>query len=278
MTGGNSMKRLRFSPIILAVALAHAGTQALAKGLDEIKPSPKAAEIEAADKNAEAPAAPAVDGLGPKVAPAPSPAPQNIEAHKEPQGEPVEEKPAPEPPSRAERFFTDNIEIGTAVHFVWASRPGSSWNSSGSGRQGSSDLFVNCNIPNETIGLRKSKNLKFKGTFRYSPVAVAGTLDGLPFRGVWEGYLGGVEGRLKTPWAKGMTAIAGVEAGLVFVYLEPTDEFETPKSAEANGGIVALHAGADWEIAPKISVGPKVYTSFGGFQLVQIGVGGTFAF
>jgi hypothetical protein len=249
---------------------------ALGKGLDDIKPPPSAAAIEAAEKSGQASA----NDPGP-VPPSPGPSPQPSVAPAPPEkatDTKAAEKAAPEPPSRAERFVSDNIEIGTAVNFVWASRPGSSWNNSGSGRQGSSDLLLMFNFPNETLGLRETNQLRFKGTFRYSPVAVAGTLDGLPFRGIWEGYLAGIQGRMKTPWAKGMTVLAGVEAGFVFVYLEPTDDFATPKTAEANGAIVSLHTGADWEVMPKISVGPRVYTSFGGFQLLQIGLGGTFAF
>ncbi len=237
----------------------------MAKGLEDMPPPAKVeAEIEAASDTTRPP--PATDGL--------TPTGEVVAA------EPVPET-APEPElSKAERLLVDNLVIGTSINMVWPQRSGSGWNASGSGRTGSSDLLIGVNVPLSALGLRKNKSKKIalKGTFRYNPIVVAGVQDAKPYRGVWDGYHAGLEAHLKYPPIKGMTAIAGVEAGLVFVYLDPLDDFETPQSAEATGVILTAHAGGDWEVAPKITVGPRIYVGFGGFQNLQIGAATNFAF
>ncbi len=253
-----------------------------AKGLDDIPPPVKSGQ----ETGEATSAAPAPDGLTPAPPQTPSQipeAPTDIQAvAPAPEGEPTEDdavqlKPVAEP-SRAERFLTDNLVLGTSINMVWPSREGSGWKPSGSGRTGSSDLLIGINVPNSALGLRKNKKFRLKGTFRYSPVVVAGIQESKPYRGVWEGYHAGLEGHLKYPRVKGMTAVAGVEAGLVFVYLDALDDFQTPTSAEATGTILTAHAGGDWEFAPNITIGPRVYMGFGGFQNYQIGAATNFTF
>ena len=246
----------------------------MAKGLEDMPPPAKVeAEIQAASGTTRPP--PVADGLTP---PAAEPAPETA-SEPAPTGKVVAAEPEPEL-SKAERLLVDNLVIGTSINMVWPQRSGSGWNASGSGRTGSSDLLIGVNVPLSVLGLRKNKSNKIalKGTFRYNPIVVAGVQDAKPYRGVWDGYHAGLEAHLKYPPIKGMTAIAGVEAGLVFVYLDPLDDFETPKSAEATGVILTAHAGGDWEVAPKITVGPRIYLGFGGFQNLQIGAATNFAF
>ena len=275
------MKRFTLTQLVawLGLVATSVGPVAFAKGLEEIPP-PVKGEHEAEEAT---PAAPTPDGLTPKAPEASSEAPAGAEtaAPAPKEGQTKDESAKLEPvvePGRAERFLNENLVIGTSINMVWPTRDGSGWKPSGSGRTGSSDLLIGINVPNSALGLRKSKKFNLKGTFRYSPVVVAGTQESKPYRGVWEGYHAGLEGHLKYPQVKGMTAVAGVEAGLVFVYLDALDDFQTPTSAEATGTILTAHAGGDWEVAPNVTLGPRVYMGFGGFQNYQIGAATNFAF
>ena len=263
------MKRFTLNHFVACLGLmaASAGSTSFAKGLEDMPPPVKGEQ----DAGEPTSAARVPDGLTPKPPEAPAKAPA------ETQDESAKLEPLVEP-GRAERFLNENLVIGTSINMVWPSRDGSGWKPSGSGRTGSSDLLLGMNVPNSALGLRKNKKFNLKGTFRYSPVVVAGTQDSKPYRGVWEGYHAGLEGHLKYPRVKGMTVVAGVEAGLVFVYLDALDEFQTPTSAEATGAILTAHAGGDWEFAPNITLGPRVYLGFGGFQNYQIGAATNFAF
>lgn len=273
------------SAIITTALLLVAGA-AIAKGLEDMPPpaAPAGTQPEPAPEPPAAPsAAPAAapaDGLTPSPAPVePSPSPSPEEAAQVPSAENEKMAVESEPePSNTERLLKDNLVIGTSVNLVWADRNSSGWSSSGSGRTGGSDVMVGVNVPNSILNLRKSKKLKFKGTFRYNPVVVAGTYDSKPYRGLWQGYHVGLEGHVKQARFMGWTAVAGVEAGLVFVYLDPLDEFETPTSAEASGAILSAHAGGDWEVAPGIKVGPRVYVGLGSFENYQIGAATNFSF
>jgi len=271
------MKRFTLTQLLVCHGLiaAAAGPVAFAKGLDDMPPPVKGEhEIEETTS-----ATPAPDGLTPKAPEAPADAQTTAPAPKEEQTQDESSKLEPVvEPGRAERFLNENLVIGTSINMVWPTRDGSGWKPSGSGRTGSSDLLIGVNVPNSALGLRKSKKFNLKGTFRYSPVVVAGTQKSKPYRGVWEGYHAGLEGHLKYPRVKGMTVVAGVEAGLVFVYLDALDDFQTPTSAEATGTILTAHAGGDWEVAPNIRLGPRVYLGFGGFQNYQIGAATNFAF
>lgn len=255
-----------------------------AKGLDDMPPPAKTGASGPADATGTTEGAGVADGLTPTPSPNPSPSlqpsagPTPAEASKPPNGEEklaVESKPEP---SRTERRLADNLVLGTSVNMVWADRPGSGWKSSGSGRTGGADLMVGMNVPNSALNLRKSKKLRLKGTFRFNPLVVAGTYESLPYRGVWQGYHAGLEAHLKEASFKGWTAVAGLEAGVVFVYLQALDEFETPTSAETAGAIVSAHAGGDWEVTRGIKVGPRVYFGFGSFQNYQLGAATHFSF
>jgi hypothetical protein len=281
MTQESTMPRVTRS-VIIATALFLGAGASFAKGLEDMPPPAKPDDGETA-KAAE-PATPEAttppDGLTPKPTPTlePSPSPTPAEASKTPEeGEKLAVESEPEP-SNTERFLSNNLVVGTSVNLIWADRPGSGWSTSGSGRTGSSDVMVGVNVPNSVLRMRKSKKLRLKGTFRYNPIVVAGTYESKPYRGVWQGYHVGLEGHLKEARFKGWTAVAGVEAGLVFVYLDALDEFETPTTAEATGAILSAHAGGDWEVTPGIKVGPRVYFGLGSFQNYQIGAATHFTF
>ncbi len=273
------MPRVTKSALIATVLFLGAGA-ARAKGLEDMAPpaAPAGSPTETANDSTKADPVPA-DSLTPSPTPAepiPSPAPQEAaKAPEEAQKMAVEAEPEP---SNTERFLKDNLVIGTSINLVWADRSGSGWTSSGSGRTGGSDIMVGVNVPNSVLNLRKSKRLRLKGTFRFNPIVVAGTYDSKPYRGLWQGYHAGLEGHMKQARFKGWTAVAGVEAGLVFVYLDPLDEFETPTSAQATGAILSAHAGGDWEVTPGIKVGPRVYFGLGSFQNYQIGAATHFSF
>lgn len=275
------MKRFTLNQFVacLGITAASAGSISFAKGLEDMPPPVKGEQ----DTGEPTSPAPAPDGLTPKPPEATAKVPAEaqtaapVATEEEAQDESAKLEPMVEP-GRAERFLNENLVIGTSINMVWPTRDGSGWKPSGSGRTGSSDLLFGVNVPNSALGLRKNKKFRLKGTFRYSPVVVAGTQESKPYRGVWEGYHAGLEGHLKYPRVKGMTVVAGVEAGLVFVYLDALDDFQTPTSAEATGAILTAHAGGDWEFAPNITLGPRVYLGFGGFQNYQIGAATNFAF
>lgn len=190
---------------------------------------------------------------------------------------PQESAPQKSEPGRTERWLTDNLTLGVGTNLVWPNRSGG-WKNGGTGRTGNADLIVSMTIPNSVFNQLKRKDLKFKGTFRYNPVVVAGTYESLPYRGVWAGYHGGIEAHMVLPDFQGMTAIAGVEAGFVLVYLDPLDEFEKAKSSESTGAMVTLHGGSDWSVGNGLKFGPRLYLGFGSVQNYQLGATTTFVF
>ena len=270
------MMRFGLTQLVMAwIGVLAAGPATFAKGLEDMPPPAKVVP-ENLEKSV---ATPTPDGLTPKPADVPPvEVPTPADTLKEEPAQDASVQATLEEASSTERFLSENIVIGTSLNMVWPTRNGSGWKASGTGRTGSSDLLLGFNVPNSAVGLRKNKKINFKGTFRYNPVVVAGTYEGKPYRGSWDGYHAGLEGHLKYPQVKGMTAVAGVEAGLILVYLDPLDDFEKATSAESTGLIFTAHAGGDWEVAPNITLGPRVYLGFGGFQNYQLGAAANFAF
>jgi hypothetical protein len=128
----------------------------------------------------------------------------------------------------------------------------------------------------QNLNLRKSKKLRLKGTSGTIRSSLRGPTTDFA-AGVWEGFHAGLKAHLKYPRIKGMTAIAGLEAGLVLVYLDPLDEFTTPTSAEASGAVVTAHAGGDWNCRESTSV-PGCIWAWAASRTYQLGVATNFAF
>lgn len=263
--------RLKWIPIsgchaFFAGALSIVVAPAYGIGLDEIAPAKKISPVETSDQVSDTPTK--LPGGGATK--------DSMPAQPENPNELVNPTVTPEP-GRTERWLQDNLTLGLGANLVWPSG-NKDWSMSGSGRTGNADLIVAMSIPNSALNLRKQKNLNLKGTFRYSPVTVVGSYDSLPYRGVWAGYHSGLEGHLKLTQFYDMTAVAGVEAGFVLVYLQPLDEFNKAKSAESTGVLVTIHGGGDWLIGNGIKCGPRVYVGFGSMQNYQLGATTTFAF
>ena len=105
------------------------------------------------------------------------------------------------------------------------------------------------------------------GTYRYAPIAVAGELEGVSYRGIWEGHNFGA---LATYALNNTLNLLGsFELAYVLVYLRPLDNIESEKKAETNGVMANIGGGADWELMDKLSVGPRLHVGFGSFTVVQ---------
>jgi hypothetical protein len=114
------------------------------------------------------------------------------------------------------------------------------------------------------------------GSFRYAPIAVAGDVDGVAYRGVWETFNLGALGKFNL--GQGLTAVGSFELGWVLVYLRQLNEVENTKNHETNGFMASLGGGIDWDIVPKFALGPRLYAGFGSATAIQLGAAGTFSF
>jgi len=161
--------------------------------------------------------------------------------------------------------LADKLHVGTSWGLVKASKSEGNWKSSGM-----SDLTIAYKLPVEISGM------SLWGSFRYAPMAIAGDVDSVAYRGVWEAYNLGAIGKLSL--GNGLSAVGSFELGWVLVYLRQLNEVENTKNHESNGFMASLGGGVDWDIVPKFALGPRLYAGFGSATAIQFGAAGTFSF
>jgi hypothetical protein len=168
-------------------------------------------------------------------------------------------------PGAASKALADKLFLSTSGGWATGSRSDGKWTASGM-----SDLEVGYKL----VTLNKQMNVF--GTYRYAPMAVAGTVDDRSYRGVWEAHFFG--GRFNYQLSKTLTALASGELGYVLVHVNDTDGL-APETKVSNPGVqLAVGGGADFMLIDKWTVGPRLVVGVGGFTTVQVAAAAGFLF
>jgi len=226
--------------------------QAAAKGLNELAEG-KPEESEEADDDADTSkdASKATDTEAGKTTPAAGTTPKAAA-----DGQAAEE--APKIQSATSKAMANNLYLASSFGWASASRSTGKWKGSGA-----SDITLGYKLPVQLM-----PKLALWGTYRYAPIAVAGELDGVSYRGVWEGHNFGALGSL--PLSDKLNLLGSFELAYVLVYLRPLDNIEAEKKAETNGVLANIGGGADWKLVDKLAAGPRLHIGVGSFTVVQV--------
>lgn|GEM_PF-2090673 len=165
---------------------------------------------------------------------------------------------APKIQSATSKALANNLYLASSFGWATASRSTGKWKGSGA-----SDITVGYKLPMNVM-----PKVSLWGTYRYAPIAVAGELDGISYRGVWEGHNFGALGSMAL--SEKLNLLGSFELAYVLVYLRPLDNIEAEKKAETNGIMANIGGGADWTLMDKLAAGPRLHIGVGGFTVVQV--------
>jgi hypothetical protein len=159
--------------------------------------------------------------------------------------------------SEISKALEDKLFVGTSIAFSSLDADGDDWQAGFNNH-----LFVAYMLP-LTLG-----KFSVAGQFRYAPIDVSPRIDSNSYRGVVEGYhFGGIGFMpLQSTW----TAVAEADLGYLVSSLYSSDDLEKKSSHEVSGVAIGLGGGADYLLASKIRVGPRVRLAFGAFTSYEI--------
>jgi len=255
-----SRSSILLSQSITALALMTLAGPVSAKGLNSLAKdnpgTPADAAAEAPDSTEAAAPATGTTATTPSAAPAQAATPAAEGAAQA----------APMVQSATSKALDDRLSLSTSFGWIRASQSEGDWRSSGV-----SDVTLAWRL-----GLKTIDKLDLWTSLRYAPIAIAGEIDGVSYRGVWEAWNIGAIGKYLV--GNGLRAVGSFEVGYVLVYLRPLNDIETSKNHEKNGVMASLGAGVDWDVVPKFAFGPRLNVGFGSTTAIQVAASGTFTF
>jgi hypothetical protein len=105
-------------------------------------------------------------------------------------------------------------------------------------------------------------------SLRYSPLHSENQIDGQSYVSVIEGYhLGHAY-----DWAfsSSFSWVNSLEFGYLLVYMNSRDRSAVSEKSENNELATSIMTGLDWKMMEKLSIGPRIYGSFGTFTILQV--------
>jgi hypothetical protein len=191
--------------------------------------------------------------------------PENTEqeSDEEAKTDEAEGAPAAEAEAKANRPLSDMLYLSTSYGWVSAALSEGDWNSSGM-----SDFTVGYKVANMGFDVF--------ATYRYAPMALAGSANDQAYRGVIEVHNFGGLGLWKIK--DGLTAVGTAELGIAVVSLDSTDGLIIEEDLEATGAVLSVGGGADWKMGEKFNAGPRLYVGAGSATVIQLSGQATFFF
>lgn len=243
---------------ILFVGTIAGSSGLLAKGLDGLKPVPPPTP---------APAAATTAPVAPSTPPPPAAAPAGAPIVTPPvDGVPAATSETTVTQSATSKALNDKLSIGTGFGFYMASASEGEWSS-----RGGAELAAYYVLPYVTHSA-----WSLSGSFRYATFDATAVLDRLSYRGTVEGYHLGAMARIGRNTK--MSFIGSGEVGMMVVHMYSLERVEVDDKLNSNGVNVTLGGGVDWQLQPKLFLGPRLGLGFGRLQTVQLSGNATFMF
>jgi len=180
---------------------------------------------------------------------------------------PQEKPQEPQKEDEVAKKLSNKLRIGTGFARVIGKRStGGDFATSGMG-----EILV-------SFPMKAAPILKFDLNWlgRYVPVPVTAVVEDLSYEGVWESYTLGVLGRRM--FKPNVHIIASLDGGIMLEHLRQVDMVKNDNNISKHGVSFSAGLGMEWEVLPKLFVGPRAYATTGSISLVQIGGNATVLF
>lgn len=245
---------MKLLPVVI-ITSAFLNFSLLAKGLDDLQPNerPEPGDIKSNPTPTGAQKAPSTNA---------STATGSVKAASD------GEKQAAEPPGAVSKALSERLHFSAS--YGWVRIPKAEVGTFSA--QGIADFMILWNF------LKGSgRNYKILGTLRYAPIHSENEIEGQSYKSIIEGYHIGSQYRYRF-MHKDLDLIASAEVGYLLVYQESRDKYPVQDDSEKNELAYTVGTGFEWVLIEKVSIGPRLYASFGNIQVVQFAGSATFTF